>query len=72
MDLLSQNTRPTPRSVWQEGQNPLLPTVRTSDASESAHRIAAVVISLQDLLDRRAKIAVFPFKTVLIPLEELL
>jgi hypothetical protein len=72
MDLFYQNTRPTPHSVWQEGQNPLFPTVRTSDASETAHRVAAVEISLHDLLDHRAKIAVLSFKAVLMLPEELL
>jgi len=55
-----------------EAQEPLFPTVRTPDASETTHRVAAVQIPLHHLLHNRAKIAVLALKAGLILQEELL
>jgi len=49
-----------------EAQELLFPTVRTPDASETTHRVAAVQIPLHHLLDNRTKIAILSLKTVLI------
>ena len=58
--------------LTREHKKALLPTVWTPDASETAHRVAAVQILFHHLLHNRAKIAVLPLKTVLIFQKELL
>jgi hypothetical protein len=44
----------------------LFPTVRTSDAGKAAHRIAAVKLLLDNLLDDWPKEAILPLETILI------
>jgi len=53
-------------------QQPLFPTVGTPDAGKAAHRIAAVQILLDHILDYRAEVPVLLLKTILIfPKEQL-
>jgi len=53
-------------------QKPLFPTVGTPDAGKPAHRITAVKILLDNILDHRPKIPVLLLKTILIFTKELL
>jgi hypothetical protein len=47
-------------------QEPLFPTVGTADADKPAHRIAAVEIALDNILDYRTEVPVLLLKTILI------
>jgi hypothetical protein len=51
-------------------QQPLFPAVGTPDAGKAAHRIAAVQILIDNILDDWPKEAVFLLKTILIFSEE--
>jgi len=51
-------------------QQPLFPTVRTPDAGKATHRIAAVQILLDHILDYRAEVPVLLLETILIFPEE--
>jgi len=61
-----------PACLVGKHQQPLFPAVRTPDASETTHRVAAVEITVHHLLHNRAKIAVLALKARLILQEELL
>jgi len=47
-------------------QKALFPTVRTPDAGKATHRIAAVEIFLNNILDHRTEIAVLLLEPILI------
>ena len=47
-------------------QETLLPTVGTPDAGKAAHRIAAVEIALDNILDDRPEISILLLETILI------
>jgi len=51
-------------------QQPLFPTVATPDAGKAAHRIAAVEILLDHILDHRTKITILLLEPVLIFLKK--
>jgi hypothetical protein len=55
-----------------EHQQPLFLAVGTPDAGKAAHRIAAIQVLLDDILDYRTEIAMLLLETILIFLKELL
>ena len=66
LDPLGVTRRAESSSAAREHAEPLLPAVGTSDAGESAARIAAVEITLDHLLDDRPEKTILPFETVFI------
>jgi len=56
--------------LTEKHQEPLFPTVRAPDAGKAAHRIAAVEIFLNDILDHRTEIAILLLEPILIFLKE--
>jgi len=64
--------RTEPACLAGKHQEPLFLTVGTPDAGKSAHRIAAVEILLNNILDDWTEISIFLLETILILSKELL
>jgi len=66
LDTLGMTRRAESPGLAGEHDQPLFGAVRTPDAGESAARVAAVQIPLDDLLDDRPEIPLLPLEPALI------